>query len=407
MDKKKSQLSIILIMGLALLIVVSIVLYSARSTLSKKTSIEASQTLTASQDVRPITQHINACVDSLSAQALSLLGSQGGYIYASQGGGYPDPPDFREGSTFLPFEQHKISYGIRRNRASLPDYPSHFAPYGPDQEGPSSSGSISLSPLNGSGSSWTFQIEQFVISQIDNCIAGAGFEEQGYSFEKQDKAAQAFLGPDEVSTTLHSPMQIVNDITKESTSIDTIYSSHSIRLLSLHTELNSLLSSDAQDILFNISAQRELPQGMSIRIYPNVYGQDDLIEILDTGSLLLGKPYSILSARQNRNPALHYLSRSEDFAYLSPSRTTLNFSHKTNISIDLLEAYLGAPFADDPDEDGINFTFFVESSALNPKPRLPQLLDTPRMTIRIEASDGQLTDYQLIEIERNPFAQSS
>ncbi len=396
---RTSQATIAIILGIALLLMITIGFSIGKSAITKRTTQEMTKTQTTTSEVKPIIQHITTCLDSTSADALKLLGDQGGIIYRNQGGIFADPIDFHAGALFAPFQGQKVNYGISPGLVLLPAYPTTSAPYGPDQPTPGISlGTVLLPPINGSSSSFAYQLEQYISSAIDSCIDYAFFEKQGYSFSKGEKSTHAAFGEQTVDITLSYPLTISNSITQEEISLQEFKTIYGVRLLGMHTALSSILNNEVNDILLNIS-KVNAPQDMSLAILHDVHNHDDILILKDTQSSISGKPYEIHVARHNRNPALHYLKPNQTFHYLSFGK--LNFSHNTEITKELLASYLLAPAADDPDEDSISYQFTVESRS--GKPQLPQTITTPDMTVRITASDGELEDYQDIFIIRNPF----
>ncbi len=394
----RSQITIAIILGIAVLLIVSITLFVVKSAQTTQTAQETTKIQTTAPEVKPIIQHITACLESTSAAAIEILGQQGGYIFREQGGMFPNPRESDAGALFVPFQGQKVSYGISYQEVSLPDYPSLSSPYGPDPEAASSSGIVTLPPLNGSSFSFAYQLEQYVTSSIDECIDYEFFGKKGFSFTKGQKYAHAALGLERIDVTLFYPLTIINNITREQLSVDTFQTAKNIRFPTIHAVLSSLLSGDVSSLSFNLSTM-QLPEGISLTVLPDAYNQDDIILLTDTRSTLAGKAYEIRIARHNRNPALHYLMPDPMESYLVPG--ALNFSQNTDITPDLLTAYLGQPSGDDPDEDTITFSFTVESRSGNPP--LPQSLNTPDMEVRITASDGEKEDYQTIVIVRNPI----
>ncbi|MBI4176467.1 MAG: hypothetical protein HY518_04630 [Candidatus Aenigmarchaeota archaeon] len=393
----RSQVTIAVILGIAVLLIVSITLFIVKSAETKQTVQETIKTQTTASEVKPIIQHITACLESTSSAALELLGLQGGYIFQEQGGIFPNPMERDAGAFFVPFQGRKVNYGISYQKVSLPDYPSRSSPYGPNPEAASTSGIVTFPPLNGSSFSFAYQIEQYAVSSIDQCIDYEFFGKQGYSFTKGEKYVHAALGQERIDVTLFYPLTIINNITNEQLSIDTFQTTKSVRLSTIHAVLSSLLNSDVNSFTFNPSTV-QLPEGISLNILPDAYNHDDILLLRDSRSTLAGKSYDIRAARHNRNPALRYLIPNPRWSYLAPG--ALNFSQNANITSGLLTIYLGQPLADDPDEDAITYNFTVESRAGNPP--LPQSLTTPDMKVRITASDGEKEDYQTITIIRNP-----
>ena len=118
---------------------------------------------------------------------------------------------------------------------------------------------------------------------------------------------------------------------------------------------------------------------MNIKLIENVFSNDDLLIVTDEKSLILGKPFEYVFARRNRAPALYYIRK-----------TALQFPQGYEIKKeDLLQN--SQLKAEEPDED--NYTFTIT-------PQLPKILNIPQIKFKVEVSDGQLLDYQIVTVNR-------
>ena len=93
-------------------------------------------------------------------------------------------------------------------------------------------------------------------------------------------------------------------------------------------------------------------------IIRNNFGNDDLVLITDTSSMLNNKPYQYVFSRKNRAPALYYIRDNE-----------LEFSPSYEITEEDLARGLELRKAEDPDEDSLNYSikilpFLTAQSAL-------------------------------------------
>ena len=55
--------------------------------------------------------------------------------------------------------------------------------------------------------------------------------------------------------------------------------------------------------------------------------------------------------------------------------------------------------AEDPDEDSLAFSFYIGESGKN-QAIFPKKLEVPQLKFRIEASDGKLSDHQIVTVNR-------
>src|SRR3989338_2677463 len=95
--KSKSQVTMLMIVGLVLFITISLVLYLSKSAIKKHSQQGVKDIQGTAMDSRPIKEFIEKCLDKLAKDALILLGRQGGQIYTSQGGTTVDYSDTDEG----------------------------------------------------------------------------------------------------------------------------------------------------------------------------------------------------------------------------------------------------------------------------------------------------------------------
>ena len=108
--------------------------------------------------------------------------------------------------------------------------------------------------------------------------------------------------------------------------------------------------------------------------------------ITDEGSLINGKPFEYMFARKNRAPALNYIRQD-------------TFSFSGNYQINQADIIREPLRASDPDEDNYSFNILIGESGNIPA-QFPRKLSIPQIKFRVEVSDGQLRDYQIITVNR-------
>ncbi|MBI2134991.1 hypothetical protein HYU09_03295 [Candidatus Woesearchaeota archaeon] len=399
---KKSQVAVFLIIGLVLVMVaVSIILVSryAAKKVSKQETIDVKE---AAFDVQPVNNFITECLSATTKDGLSLLGSQGGYIFRSQGGRLIDYQDTDEGIFFINNENEKVVYNILRPRfpngrymPAIPGYPWKTFPYDDESkaaesfEARSAFGLSNFPPLNESfgPNSMQEQLISYTESNIDRCLDFSVFGAQGILVAKGNKEVKADINENDVVFRMDYDIVVENLVSGEKTSLNNFFARHKIRLGKMHRFVNSLIESDIGSVKFNI--MNSTMEGFEIDIKRDIYNKDDILIITDRESVLDNLPYNYYFARKNRNPAMFYLSP-EQISMPATNPETGEFTIITE------EDLLGAQelIALDPDEDLItNESFFI-----TPKP--PVALLFPRMEFKIGVTDGSLEDYQIITVIR-------
>ena len=148
--------------------------------------------------------------------------------------------------------------------------------------------------------------------------------------------------------------------------------------------IKEIIDKDISDITFNIQDAANNKNSFSIKVSENTYQKDDIISVKDQQSIIYGQPFEYVFGRKNRAPALYYIKDE-----------VIEFDQGDQIDEDDI-------FRDsereavDPDEDDPT----IEIKALLSNPSLPTEMDRPQIKFRIEASDGMLSDYQIITANR-------
>src|SRR3989338_5859848 len=97
----KSQITMMIIVGLVLFILVGIIFYISKSTVKKTAQQGVKTSQGTALDTQPIKEFVSKCQDKLAKEAVMLMGKQGGNIYRSQGGDLVDYLDTDQGSFFI------------------------------------------------------------------------------------------------------------------------------------------------------------------------------------------------------------------------------------------------------------------------------------------------------------------
>ncbi len=139
--KRKSQITVFLIVGILVFFVFAFMFYFSHYFDKSKTEISKTKLKILDKDKQRFKSYIQSCLQESTKNAIFLIGAQGGAIYSTQTEGgmpYIGPPDYSYGLSVLPFKNplikgtdigYDVSYGIRRqnlgtkNHPDVPDYP--------------------------------------------------------------------------------------------------------------------------------------------------------------------------------------------------------------------------------------------------------------------------------------------
>jgi len=397
---KKSQVTMLMIVGIVLFIIVSFVLYLSKSAVKKQNQQSIKKTQETAIDTKPIKEFINKCMDKLAKDAIVLLGKHGGYIYASQGGTLVDYSGTDEGLFFVKYNNLNVIYNILPPKfvstlysSEIPDYPWPTFPY----ETATSNAEIfdgffginNMPPLNSSEGPHSIQtqMEAFIDNNIASCADLSLFKSQGYETELGSSKTQVTIGSGDIRAKSKIPVKITNIATKEATEINEFSSEIKINLRGAYFLTRNLIEKDIKNIKFNINDTANSKGPIKIKLIEDIYSKDDLIIVTNEDSLIYGKPFDYVFARRNRAPALYY-TRTNVLSF--PNGYLINES-------DLLQ---NKPLrAEDPDEDKLTFNIYIGEFGKT-QAVFPKKMDVPQLKFRVEVSDGQLRDYQIITANR-------
>lgn len=386
----------LMIVGLVLFTIISFVFYISKSTVKKQSQQNMKKLQETAIDAQPIKEFVVKCIDKLSKDAVVLIGKQGGYTYSSQGGTLVDYSATDEGLFFVKYNNFNVAYNILPPRfaaqpyfSEIPDYPWPTFPYSAPTSNSASNtqmfegffGINNMPPLNSSHgpNSIQEQIGAFIDKNMGKCLDFNIFEKQGMGIEMKSPKTSVSINSGSISVRSKIPLAISNQATNELTELTDFSANLDIRLGDIYFFAKELIENDIKNIKFDIGDAANNRDFVSIRVVENAKSKDDIIIVTDDKSLIYGAPFEYIFARRNRAPALHYIRRD-----------TLSFQHNRQITQnDLLQ---GAELkADDPDED--RYTFKIT-------PELPKTLNIPQIRFKVEVSDGSLSDYQIINVNR-------
>jgi len=401
---KKSQVTMLMIVGIVLFIIVSFVLYLSKSAVKKQSQQSIKKTQETAADTKPIREFISKCVDKLAKDAIVLLGSQGGYIYSSQGGTLIDYSDTDEGLFFVRYDNHNVAYNILPPKFAVPPYSSEIPDYPwktfPYKTANSNAeifdgffGISNMPPLNSSEgpNSIQTQIETFIDHNIVGCADLSLFKSQGYEIDMGSSKTQIAIASGDIRVKSEIPVKITNVATKEVTEIKDFSTDINLNLRDDYILIRDMIENDIKNIKSAINDANKSKESLNIKLVKNIFSDDktkaDLLIVTDENSLVYGKPMQYVFARRNRAPALYYIKTN---VFHFPDDYLLNES-------DLLK---NKPLrAEDPDEDNLTFDIYVGEFEKTPA-HFPNKLNVPQRKFRVEVNDGKLRDYQILTVNR-------
>lgn len=412
MKSRKSQITMLMILGLVLFIAVGFILYVSKSVVKKQSQQSVKKVEDTALEVQPIKEFVQKCLDKLGKDAVILLGKQGGYIYKSQGGTLIDYLNTDQGLFFVKYMDSGVEYKTAYNLvplrfdiqpiayAELPLYPWEKFPYEPPRFIKENLNGIfgenKMPPLNPSGGIHSIQsnIESFIDTNMDNCADFNIFEGQGLEIVMEPPKTSVIIGSNDVSIKSKIPITITNPTTKEFVYIEDFSTNIDVRLKRIHSFVYELIENDIRNIRFDIDAPQNDKNSLRVELFRSAFtdhdSDDDIVIVTDEKSLVYGKSYKYIFARKNRAPALYYIKEP-------------NLKCPRDYPIDLM-TLLGSSRleADDPDEDIPTipaFNIYKGEFATTPLPpdfSIP--LNTDKIEFKMEVSDGKSPDYQVITV---------
>src|SRR3989344_4206402 len=294
MKFKRSQITMIMIVGLLLFIVVSFLLYLSKSSVKKQGQISLRGVHQTSIDTLPIKNFVTNCVDKLAKESFLILGRQGGYLYRSQGGTLVDYDEENdEGLFFVRYNGNDVVYNILPPRfesslytIKIPNYPWRNFPY-------SSSGTEVFDGFFGLNNmpflysyqgphSIQAQIESYIDNNLEDCLGLDYLENQSYDIEIKKSTTQVIIGSSSLNVKLDLPITIRNQKNKETFEASKFSSNVDLRLKDIYSYVKDIIDNDIKNIKFDIANPAD--PSLRINVIKDINNKDDIIIITD------GKP---------------------------------------------------------------------------------------------------------------------
>ena len=407
---KKAQTTIFIILGIVILIIFVAILYLASSQREDTLQEQIKSTQEIPADVEPIFNYAHECFEAVVKEGLFLLGSQGGYIYRSQGGRSQDYREDRLGEYFLEYDNKQVPYRISLPvggstcDVNLPNYPTKSVflfPY--EAAFPDSSTIKRHIHQDCFGKKIRFDprisLEDLRLYTRENIIFCDFSSFANYDFEYYEPQVSLTSGTSRISMDINYGITLTNINTNDITELTDFKVVLDFSLEELFDFANDLMQLDISDPNFDISQQRD--SDYSVLVEKDMFEKDDLITINSESLKLGGKPFKLVFGRMNRYPALEYIY-STNFGF--PLVDSSTFSWNDIVTQD--------PLAVDPDEDHLTIRV-IKSYGTNQEilsilnlnyntKNLSTIQDNlytvkpqdMELTFNITVSDGEYTDYQ-------------
>lgn len=341
--KKRAQITIFIILGI--IIVISMGLLFAANIKD-----EFSAPL---QDII-VKEYVSDCLEKVADKGLELIGKQGGVLY--QGQIEKGFPKFDYGMFTIPYNENNVSYGIKSqgygiymlkplcNKEGENKWDLNILKYSCETYDIFNTGNIQD------------YLREYINKSIKECDLSSLEAKYGYKIDKGNVKTNILIGDDDLKIDLEYELTVKGKESK--TELLKFGYTPKIRLKKIHElashligfdsleEVNPLVG-DIYDVDFHIeehagsnklrckSDTGSCLQGMQVKKIKNVYEHDDILQIIDSKSLLYGKSYIFQFAIENRIPYLEVIGN-------------------TNINVgDKLELKL---IFHDPDEDTASYS---------------------------------------------------
>ncbi len=412
----KSQLTIIIIVGILIFAMTILLLYLVLSRTEKKLSSQSITSQHTTPEIASVREYVNKCLEDTSSRALEMMGKQGGNIYTSQGGRIPDPQQL--GTDYLQFGSSKVMYGLKQPTGDItniffanpPQYPWIEFPYIDSSftsiQLSSNYGQNLLPQLNVTNTSMLAQLVYYLDHNTASCLNfRSAFK--SYNITYTNVSSSVIIADNNLKGNLIINARIpieINKVTGEQlTKMDSFSVPLKVRLALIYKLANTIIDKESSDL--NFDAAQVTYDDMSVSVTRNVFNKDDIFTVTDSKSTLYGKQYSLQFSVQNRYPILHYiieknlpqLKEGDLITFNSSSPLIIIHDGETLFEQDPSKNNPTTKSAYDPDNDQLNFSHNPALQYTIGAQDVPPFAN--EWSLRVQVSDGQLADYQDITFE--------
>jgi hypothetical protein len=414
---RRGQLTLIIIAMLLVLIIVGIILYAARSVTTKRGEERVETQQRTAALLKPVQDYVAQCLDLSARSIIELLGTQGGHIYASQGGITPDP--LALGTDYVLDGTTKVSYAILPPQGNVgtlfyakpPEYPWPTFPVLYNETGAllfdsylqGYYGRNQLPQLEGQGSLQE-ELEVSVLAKTQTCVDWTVFQKQGIDVQTGQPSLRVVFGARGTSFLLYYPMNLTSVVTNTEARADSFAIELPVRMKAIHQLAHYVVDKEVTNISFDPSSL--VLDNVAVSTARNVNAQDDILKFIDPSSRLGGVQYVFQVARKNRVPAIVWVKDS-DVASVKLCDSSVISSDAEHVSGDVsscnnidgsFNGFSWTMQAYDPDEDNATFRYYVGPSRdLTPYTVTLNDASFAQVQLIVEASDSQFTVPETID----------
>ncbi len=391
MKRKHAQVTLFLILGVVVILIVIALFFTLSSQREGDLNTQTTIAQKVPTELNPFMTYMQTCIETVAKQGIFMLGEQGGYIYEGQGGNKREAPS----SFFLAHEEITVPYRIKVSigggecMTQAPHYPvlNQQYPYtdlSTQATKYDEKGCFGKPILFSFNNSLDLSLVPYMEQQIKEQCTLDTFPQ--YEFDAAEPAVKVHPSAFKTIFTVIYPISITLPSIGRTEQVELFQAEVRIALKEIYEFANEIMIKDSTDPRYDI--RTGIPSsGFSVSTHQN--GNDDVVKIQSDTLKLDGKNFVLSFARENRPPALEYVSLT------SISDKEVIKDEQVTWADLVLEPIKGV----DPDEDTI--TSLVWLDRINGKV-LPDtgytftLADVNRAPLQIEigVSDGQYTDYQ-------------
>lgn len=359
----KAQVTVFIILGLLIMIAFGVVIYSLSSVTPE----------TPESMLSPLNSYVTSCFELGLKEGVVLLLSQGGRLNFSDG--------LTIGNLSVPFSVVPPKGHVAFYDSEPPIYPFEGFPYVNHKKIFTGWYGFNRLPglYNDSNGSIQHDLQSFVESYVVDCVSNSDFSD---SISYDTPSVSVFIpktpegiGNEQFLSALLD-WNIVSD-SKKSTQKKSFSIKIPVRLASLYFFCSNMIDKDVSNVLY------EPADSGFFSIAKEKVGDDSLITVTDSLSVVDGTPLQIKIARKNRRPALWDLNLTQ---------ISLLTGASAFISDDQLiiedpcddERYVIPLRASDPDDDSVSFRLVIPDDFGE---------DPGDYLIKVFASDGSSHDY--------------
>lgn len=375
LTSQKGQITAFIVIGILILALAGIFFASSGKPQVERAEQQASSVLNQLQR-KPLVDYITLCLEEVTSQAIRLIAGNGGYI----------SPE-----SFMQTQQYRVHYGLvdfELNEAEFPKEDADYTkgkntmfekggvghpqypfgkvnlPYLCEPGGPNDVEARVYANPCPAGSygpkSIQEQLTRYIRQQLTSCINVENKqrikEVTGFEVTAEEPEVSLVLGEEDVTVTARYPLQIAGE--QQKTQVADFSKKLPIRLKRVYGFASDVLKADRLLLDFNITKpghygrSKYNDSALSVQVSnpqndPNSPQRfDDLLSIVDGGSIVEAQALLFNTVRVNRKPVLRWI---KDDKVLEPFQT------------DLIKSFIGDPLvieiiAFDPDEDELTMT---------------------------------------------------